>query len=220
MDSSFLPSSMAFLVPLFDSYLSPILSYGMLLGGMILKVPQIQAVWVAKSGEGLSLSSIFFETIGYTFFSLHSYFKEKQFQEYGENIFCIFQNSLLVLLIWLFGKYSKTKLSIIVVSYATLVLLLIHKLPQDYHEWLGNCTILITLASRLPQILTNFTNQHTGPLAIFTVFLSLGGTAARVLTNLGKWEDDPLSVINFILATGLNGILFLQILLYREKTKE
>ena len=63
------------LLNLLRSYLHFFLSYAMLAGGLILKLPQILAVYKARSGEGLSLSSIYFETIGYTLFSLHNYFK-------------------------------------------------------------------------------------------------------------------------------------------------
>ena len=123
-------------------------------------------------------------------------------------------------MIWTFDKHSKQKASLTLISYAILVLSLGYLLPEEYRDWLGRITILVTLLSRAPQIYTNFKNQHTGPLAIVTVFLSLGGAGARVLTSLSKWSQDPLTVLNFLLATGLNGILFLQILFYKKNTEE
>lgn len=45
--------------------ISRLLSYGIILGALILKVPQILKVTRARSAKGLALSSYWMETFGY-----------------------------------------------------------------------------------------------------------------------------------------------------------
>jgi len=72
---------------------------------------------------------------------------------------------------------------------------------------------VLSLLSRVPQIITNFRNQSTGQLAFFTFLLSFLGVVARLGTVLLE-TDDFLYQLQFILSVILNGIIVLQFILY------
>jgi hypothetical protein len=78
-------------------------------------------------------------------------------------------------------------------------------------------SILIGASSKLPQIVSNFMASSTGQLSAITVFLQAIGSAARIFTTLRE-VSDPAILTSFIVATALNGILFLQVLIYWKKT--
>jgi mannose-P-dolichol utilization defect protein 1 len=77
-------------------------------------------------------------------------------------------------------------------------------------------TIPLSLASKVPQIWTNFKNKSTGQLSVFTVMNYFLGSAAHVFTTYAEL-DDPLMLLGTLLATGLNLLLVLQVFLYWGK---
>lgn len=69
---------------------SKILGTSIVLFSTILKVPQILKIVKGKSVEGLSFSSLVFETTLYFFTVSYNLFKSNPFSLYGENVFIIF----------------------------------------------------------------------------------------------------------------------------------
>lgn len=59
---------------------------------------------------------------------------------------------------------------------------------------------------------------HTGQLSLVTVLLQFGGAAARVATTLSETGDQWV-LVEHGLAASLNGLIFLQILLYWSATE-
>lgn len=80
-------------------------------------------------------------------------------------------------------------------------------------------TIPLSLASKIPQIYTNFINKSTGQLSVFAVLNYFAGTTARVFTTMTEL-DDPLMLIGNLLASILNGVLVIQVFMYWEKRME
>lgn len=74
-------------------------------------------------------------------------------------------------------------------------------------------TVPVLTLSKLPQIFMNWSNRSTGSLSAVTVFLTFAGSLARVLTTAQE-VDDPVLLIGFAIASAVNGILVVQMLLY------
>jgi mannose-P-dolichol utilization defect protein 1 len=58
---------------------------------------------------------------------------------------------------------------------------------------------------------------HTGQLSAITVFLFFIGSVARVFTTMQEVKD-PILLWGFVLASALNGLLALQMVIYWNKS--
>ncbi|CDO70813.1 hypothetical protein BN946_scf184801.g4 [Trametes cinnabarina] len=79
--------------------LSKGLGLGIVVGGSIMKVPQLLLIVSARSARGLSLTSYVLETLSYAITLAYSYRNGFPFSTYGENLFLTLQNVIITLLI-------------------------------------------------------------------------------------------------------------------------
>jgi len=70
--------------------------------------------------------------------------------------------------------------------------------------------------ARVPQILLNSRQQHTGQLAFLSFALAFLGNLARVFTTIVKLSD-PLTLASHAIAASLNGVIVGQVLMYPKK---
>ena len=91
-------------------------------------------------------------------------------------------------------------------------------LPVEYYSILGVCPIVLSVWSRLPQIVLNIRQGHTGQLALITFALSGLGNLARVFTTVKQTPDDKLTLLSMVISAGLNFILVAQIFMYWSAT--
>ena len=92
------------------------------------------------------------------------------------------------------------------------------QLPSNVVPVIGSLPLGLSIWSRLPQIMMNFRQGHTGQLAFLTFFLSALGTIARVFTTLSKTPDDKISLLSNSVSAVLNSLLVAQILVYWTAT--
>jgi len=91
-------------------------------------------------------------------------------------------------------------------------------IPTEYNGILGFTPIILSVWSRLPQILLNFRQGHTGQLALVTFALSGLGNLARVFTTIKQTPDDMLSLASMVVSAVLNFTLVSQIFVYWKAT--
>ena len=65
--------------------------------------------------------------------------------------------------------------------------------------------------ARVPQIITNWKQGHTGQLSFITWLFTLCGSAARIFTTLQE-VNDPFIAGSYIISTSCNALLVFQIL--------
>ncbi|KAI8883394.1 mannose-P-dolichol utilization defect 1 protein [Backusella circina FSU 941] len=193
------------------------LGFGIVLGGSIVKIPQILTIVRNQSAQGLSLTSYLLETLSYAITLSYNLRQNNPFSTYGEIMFISIQNVIITLLILYFGRqFGMMGASVIGLA------LLIHCLndtalvPPVVLSSLYAATIPLSLASKIPQIYTNFVNKSTGQLSVFTIVNYFAGSAARVFTTMTEL-DDRLMLFGNLLAAGLNGVLVLQLIAYWGK---
>ncbi|BFZ55354.1 hypothetical protein PYCC9005_002394 [Savitreella phatthalungensis] len=80
-------------------------------------------------------------------------------------------------------------------------------------QYLATLTIPLSLASKIPQILTIARQRSTGQLSAFAVFNYLAGSLARVFTTAQEVKD-PVLLWGFILGAALNAVLAFQTIIY------
>lgn len=72
--------------------ISKLLSFGIVLGGSIVKVPQILKIVSSKSARGLSLTSYLLDTAGLGITVAYNVREGFPWSTYGENVFLLVQN--------------------------------------------------------------------------------------------------------------------------------
>ncbi|KAI8059846.1 hypothetical protein BC940DRAFT_313094 [Gongronella butleri] len=190
------------------------LGLGIVVGGSIVKVPQIMTIVSHGSAQGLSLLSYVIETLAYTITLAYNMRQHNPFSTFGEIMFITLQNLIIAGLILAYGKQAWKAIPL----YLTLggvfyALQDTHLVPWTLVQSCYAATIPLSLASKVPQILSNWRNGSTGQLSVFTVMNYFLGSAARVFTT---WTElnDPLMLWGNLLASSLNLILVLQVFAY------
>merc|ERR1712060_413026 len=84
---------------------------------------------------------------------------------------------------------------------------------------LQSMQVVISIASRLPQIIQNFKNGSTGQLSSITLFLFFAGSLARVFTSLQE-APDLILIVSAGVAAFFNSLLFLQVIIYSGVKKK
>uniref|UniRef100_M4C487 Solute carrier family 66 member 3 n=1 Tax=Hyaloperonospora arabidopsidis (strain Emoy2) TaxID=559515 RepID=M4C487_HYAAE len=184
---------------------SKALSYAIITGSLILKLPQILKILAAKDVTGLTPSAFYMEVVLYLSSTIYNLLRGYPISTWGENLVILAQNIVLVLLLWTFYKptISMTTrfglVSVFAVMAAGMVLI------SDEFQWLlASAGIPVSIIARIPQ-------GHTGQLAIITLVLNLAGSFARLFTTMQE-TGDPVQVAGFGVAILLNGTLVLQVL--------
>ncbi|BGP19084.1 hypothetical protein JCM10213v2_007171 [Rhodosporidiobolus nylandii] len=196
--------------------LSKGLGLAMVAGGAILKLPQIITVVRSGSARGLSLSSYVLDTAATAITVAYNIRNEFPFSTYGEMLFLLVQNAILIVLITSYSpRPTLPRLVPLVVLFASFAygLSSTSLVPSSTLAFLQTLTIPLSLSSKLPQIISNFRLGSTGQLSAFLVFNSLAGCLARVFTTSTE-TNDPVLFWGFLLSAVLNGVIALQLVLY------
>ncbi|KAF7980323.1 hypothetical protein HWV62_38735 [Athelia sp. TMB] len=194
--------------------LSKGLGLGIVVGGSIMKVPQLLLILGARSARGLSLPAYIMETLAYAITTAYSFQHDFPFSTYGENFFLTIQNTLITLLIIAFnrGRNTTTKLVATTLSAAAAGASL-YALPKDSLAMLQIATLPLSLFSKIPQIRQNARAQSTGQLSAVAVIAQVAGCLARLFTTAQEVKD-PLIAGGFALALLLNIVLGAQMWMY------
>ncbi|KAJ3228627.1 hypothetical protein HDU78_009661 [Chytriomyces hyalinus] len=196
----------------FSLLVSKGLGLGIVVGGSIVKVPQILKIFNSGSARGISLVSYVLETLAYVITLSYNLRRDNPFSTYGEVAFITLQNVIILLMLTFYSKKYVSLVGVTAFFAAATYALNSDLLPDSLLVSLQWAAIVISTVSKLPQIYTNFANGDTGALSAITVALQFVGSAARIFTTLREVKDQVI-LVSFIMATALNGILFGQVLL-------
>lgn len=188
------------------------LGLGIVVGGSIVKIPQILTILSSGSARGLSLMSYILETLSCIITFSYNVRHGNPFSTYGETAFLTVQDIIITLMILYYARqYGAT--AGMLIGFSAVIYGLVYMVPSVLMSSLYAATIPLSLASKVPQIYTNFANKSTGQLSVFAVINYFAGTTARVFTTMTEL-DDPLMLTGMVLASVLNGILAIQVFLY------
>lgn len=199
-------------VPCVKLAISKGLGLGIVVGGAIVKIPQIITIIRHGSAKGLSLTSFLLETTAYEIVLMYNTRQSNPFSTYGEVLFMTVQNILICLLIVNYENKNKKMMAMILLGFASGILFLF-MIPSWIMALLYAAQIPIGLASKIPQIRINYINGSTGQLSVFAVLNYFAGTTARAFTTWTEL-DDPVMLGGNLLASVFNGILVFQLVFY------
>lgn len=164
---------------------SKTLGYLIIVGSLILKLPQILKILGAKDVTGLTPASFYMEVLLYASSTIYNVRRGYPVSTWGENVVILVQNVILVLLVWTFytpkiGMGSRLGLTV----FFGLLVAGMFLLPTEHLWMLASAGIPVTIVARIPQVITNFKNGHTGQLALVTLTMNFAGSLARLFTTL------------------------------------
>lgn len=201
-------------LPCLKLIVSKLLSYGIILGAVVVKVPQVIKIVDSRSAEGLSYPAYLLETIASSITFAYNIRANNAFSTYGETLFMTVQNVVITLLILLLNrKIIGFFLTMIAYSFFSFGLYTPALVDVKMMAILQASTIPIFVASRIPQILQTYSNGHTGQLSALTVLLVWLGSVARVFTTMQEVKDSLL-LVGFCSAAFLNTIIAGQMVYY------
>mmetsp|Transcript_498 Transcript_498/g.596 ORF Transcript_498/g.596 Transcript_498/m.596 type:complete len:225 (+) Transcript_498:3-677(+) len=198
------------------------LNYAMFAGGLLIKMPQIVAILRTRTVKGMSEASLSTEFLACVAFCSYNLLMGHPFKTWGEMALICTQCGVQIVLFWV---YTTEKLAAVprvlgVVAVAAACFgLWLGLLPPALLPVLGLVQTALGSVARVPQILLNFRQRHTGNQSIITWGLSFGGTVIRVITTLAA-VDDFVALLGYIIAASLNLTLVLQIAFFWKRTTE
>lgn len=194
------------------------LSYGVVIGSSILKVPQIVKVLQHHKADGVSLASVLVELLSYAISTSWGIVQGLPFRDFGENFIIFLQLIVLVLLVAKLQKRLRGACVVLAVELVALYAFSIGVVPRQLHQYLLSGQILLNMSSRLPQVALNYKTRCRGQLSFLTFFLAFGGGVARTLTTAVNvpWEKGKAVMLaQFSVAATLNAIILLQMIYYQ-----
>jgi mannose-P-dolichol utilization defect 1 len=197
--------------------LSKVLGYGLVAASLLLKFPQILKIYSNSSVKGISLTSFYFELLGFSVMAAYAIHNKQPFSTYGEHAIITVQCIIQVLLFWSIGKIDfshKVKIAPLFIfgwflplyGYGDLV-------PEAFWIYVPVYCLLMNLVVKLSQIHINYSNGSTGNLSFITCTMNLLGTLSRIFTTLTELND-PFLLFNYSVGVVLNGIIVIQFLIY------
>lgn len=201
----------------FLTIFSTIVGICVLIGSLLYKIPQVVRVLRRRSAAGISVLMYSLETIGTTFSAVYFARRRIPFSTYGESVFIMFQNFIILILIVFYQKLPRAPAIFLALLYiVSLFFLYSNFVSMPVLTILQICSIPIMNLARIPQILLNWRRKGTGELSPITLGLQLLGNVARIFTTIAQVKD-PLMLTGIAVATCFNSTLFGQWMWYSGK---
>ncbi|KAM4611784.1 mannose-P-dolichol utilization defect 1b [Polymixia lowei] len=200
-------------VPCLKIVLSKGLGIGIILGSVLVKLPQILKLMGARSAEGLSFNSVLLELLAITGTMAYSIANNFPFSAWGEALFLMLQTVAIGFLIQHYGQKTLQGLLFLVLYFGLLAAILSPVTPMSVVTTMQASNMPAIIIGRLIQAATNFRNGHTGQLSAISVFLLFAGSLARIFTSIQE-TGDSLMALTYVISSSCNGIIALQVLYY------
>ncbi|KAF5649201.1 mannose-P-dolichol utilization defect 1 [Fusarium sp. NRRL 25303] len=199
---------------------SKALGIGIIAASSIVKVPQILKLINSKSAEGVSFLSYLLETASYIISLAYNFRNGFPFSTYGETALIVGQNVIISVLVLNYsGRASLAAVFVAALAGTVATLFAENFVDAQTLSYLQAGAGVLSVASKLPQILTIFQQGGTGQLSAFAVFNYLAGSLSRIFTTLQE-VDDKLILYGFVSGFVLNAILALQMIFYWNAPSE
>ncbi len=185
----------------------------------IVKVPQILKLLQSQSAAGLSFTSYVLETASFLITLAYNVRSGWPFSTYGETALILAQDVVIAVLVLHFMRRDGMAGTFVAGVAAAIYALLVSDTLVDAKmmNYLQAGAGVLSVASKLPQILTVYSQGGTGQLSAFAVFNYLLGSLSRIFTTLQE-VDDKLILYGFVAGFLLNAVLAGQMVYYwKEK---
>lgn len=187
------------------------------------KAPVFFNILNTQSGAGISMGSVYAETIMYSNAAFYGVLRGNPFTSYGENLIVTLQTIGVVMILWKYKNDPAISISqrmmaiAFYIAYASAVFTLLE--PDQFH-YLHMCNWGALLYARGSQIISTMKIKHTGNQSIWTILMNMSGSVVRIATTLKEVGWDFALLSGYLLSVGLNLTLVLQYFYFRKNTEE
>ncbi|KAB7507909.1 Mannose-P-dolichol utilization defect 1-like protein [Armadillidium nasatum] len=189
------------------------LGYGIILGSIFVKVPQILKILNAKSAEGISLTGTSLEVFAILSNVAYSFVNRYPFSAYGDGFFLLLQTALVGFFVLLYGGKTQEALLYFATVLGFLGVLCSGFVPMTILWTLQASIIPVIVTAKTIQAWTNYTNGNTGQLSVVTFTLLFFGSLARIFTSIQE-TGDIIIIATYSVGSFVNFIVLSQILYY------
>lgn len=208
--------------------LSSILGYVLSAGACFYKVPVIRNILKAGNVESLSALSLYLEISGHFANIVYNMHRNNPISTYGDVMITALQNVVIIFLVWRLGggKGVGSKGTPMTLSHIVPVLLLgacfvatLLLLPNEYQASIISYSIIISIGSKVPQIIANFRDKRTGVQSLWTAMNSCVGPVFKLYIAVVQTKDFML-VASAVMALVLNATILAQIVAFGGHNKK
>ncbi|XP_033207883.1 mannose-P-dolichol utilization defect 1 protein homolog [Belonocnema kinseyi] len=200
-------------VECFKATLSKGLGIAIILGSLLVKVPQIVKILNNKSAEGINFVSVMLDLFAITAMVSYSFASQFPFSAWGDGVFLLIQTLAIVMLVMHYGGHT-AKATAFLAAYIGVIVAVVSNSVPLHILWVGQAMVIpIVLMSRLMQAYTNYSNGNTGQLSAVTGFMLFFGSLARIFTSIQETGDSTM-IAMFVCSTSANALIASQIIYY------
>lgn len=200
---------------------SAVLNYGVLVGALFYKLPQIAQIVSAQDVYGLSEVFLSLDLVSGVLWACHNVLAGHSFATWGEVAFGTVQNAVLLLLYWHLADGLRPGSRYLGALWsAALCRSVLSRSPSPGQiNLVGVVAVGLGAAAKFPQLLRNQRQRHTGVLSVTSLSLQLIGCAVRVYTTAARpGGPDTVSLLNPVVHAALAAALLGQVRVFREST--
>lgn len=203
----------------FDTFFQ-LISYLIIAGSCIVKIPQIIKILNSRSTQGISSFSIYVEILSSCIYSFTNWRFNVSWLLWADSAFIGIQNAFILILCILYSQ-NKRKFPFNQIFYITSISLLIAALYQDVIpiqvlKYLSISPLIFVVLSRIPQIVKCYIESSTGQLSFISFFLLTGGSWSRVATVLfSESKSNTILLLTNVISALLNTVPLMQIIIFK-----
>mmetsp|Transcript_15618 Transcript_15618/g.31572 ORF Transcript_15618/g.31572 Transcript_15618/m.31572 type:complete len:250 (+) Transcript_15618:109-858(+) len=198
--------------------LSRLVGYGIVVGSVLYKVPQLVRIVRSGSSRGISAAMYSLDTVGTGLSAAYAYRMRFPVSAVGELYPVLTTNVAIMGLLYQYGE-PRERVMLVLVLVVGVIGAWAFVLRQAYSvaafQALQLLSIPVVNISRIPQIWRNFRRQSTGELAPSTLFLAFIGSSLRMITTRLQLRDSAV-FHGFLFGSLFNLVLLLQVAWYRK----
>eukprot|EP01055_Gregarina_sp_Pseudo9_P003399 Gregarina_sp_Pseudo_9__3398@NODE_356_length_3069_cov_67_338614_g335_i0_p2_GENE_NODE_356_length_3069_cov_67_338614_g335_i0NODE_356_length_3069_cov_67_338614_g335_i0_p2_ORF_typecomplete_len260_score22_46PQloop/PF04193_14/2_4e09PQloop/PF04193_14/4_7e09MtN3_slv/PF03083_16/0_00058MtN3_slv/PF03083_16/32HlyIII/PF03006_20/0_15_NODE_356_length_3069_cov_67_338614_g335_i0100879 len=198
------------------------LNFGLLLGGIAVQLPQIYKIVKNRSVAGLSEVSWVIQVFSTGAYVAFNYVLGYPFMTWGDAFFAVIEYCVIVACCWVYDPAGSNRMfrSGYTVIFLVLTLMTVTKaMPSWLLMSMGVAPMPMVVIARVPQILLNHNQKHTGQLAFESLAMQVAGNTARIISTL-VMVPDKIVLMSHVVAAICNGIPLAQVLLYWDNTQK
>lgn len=197
----------------FKATLSKALGIALIIGSVLVKLPQIIKIYSNKSGEGINIFSVTLDLTAITIYASYNYVKAFPFSSWGDTALLAVQTLAIGILVLYYQGYVLKSVGYALVYFGVCIILMGGITPVDALWTLQIFNIPILLLGKLSQAYTNYKNGHTGQLSAITLLMLFFGSLARIFTSIQE-TGDTMSIVTYVASSFANTVLAFQLLYY------
>ncbi|KAK9510787.1 hypothetical protein O3M35_005499 [Rhynocoris fuscipes] len=198
--------------------LTKILGLTIILLSLIVKLPQINKIWINQSAKSVNIFSVLANLYSVTIKGSYCFLQSFPISAYGEQIVIGCQNIILTVLVLHYNMSTKVSTAFVGLYSAILYILVNDFIPFQLLMYFQILTGPVNFVGRMIQAYTIYRDKSTGQLSGYTYSIQFFMAASRIFTSIEETKDLIL-ICNYSLSTFSLALILVLFLYYNKNNK-